>query len=60
MKERLKGILFLFAGVALFLVGRQVPHGMPSGLLAWALQLAGIYLGIFVGLRKIVKGEKTL
>ncbi|MBT8356796.1 MAG: hypothetical protein HKO79_08960 [Desulfobacterales bacterium] len=59
MNEKLKGILFLFAGVVLFLVGRQVPHGMPSGILAWALQLAGIYLGIFVGLKKIVKAEKT-
>lgn len=56
LKTRLVGLLCLVVGVLIFSVARNLPEGMPFGLLKWAFDLASIYLVVFVSLKKIIKG----
>jgi hypothetical protein len=57
IQARIWGLTFLSSGVVLFLIGQELPKGIPWGILAWLLQGLGIYLGIFLGILKIVRGR---
>ncbi|RLG16260.1 hypothetical protein DRN63_04380 [Nanoarchaeota archaeon] len=53
MKERLKGCIFFVIGLFLFLLFL----GVEGGLLQWIMELIAIYLMIWKGLVKIIRGE---
>ena len=57
IQARVWGLAFLSSGVVLFLVGQELPNGIPWGIIAWLLQGLGIYLGFFLGILKIVRGR---